>query len=616
MKVSPPWLLWILRIVPAAAFGLTISVTIGLVFAQQTPPSQPVTPQPAASSTASPAAQGDKEKDKDGKPKAEEEGIPVTSDLVRQACGACHKSDEKKRMTRISARRTTPEGWQETIRRMVSLNGVQLEPDTARQVLRYLANNHGLAPEEALPASFEVEKRMIDYKYPDKDTEGVCHSCHSMGRVISQRRTKSDWELLVAMHRGYYPLSDFQAFRRFGPPQTQPGPDGRPPDNRQPMDKAIANLSGAYPLVTPEWSAWSANMRPAHIAGTWAVTGKQPGKGLIYGTMTIRAKDGADDEFTTETKLISARNGETASREGKVIVYTGFQWRGRSTKAGADTEGLREVMFIDRNLQSIKGRWYTGGYDEIGMDVELVRIGAGPVVEGLDHPALSTGATSDYTLYGANLPAGLRAADVDFGPGVKVNGVTPVVAGSQYKLNLSVAADAKIGRRDLFVAGVVKEGAAVVFDKVDEIKVTPTAGMARLGGINFPKQFQQFEVVAYNYGPDGKPDTKDDLELGTMSNVTWSIEEYAATYGDDDIKYVGTIDQNGFFTPNVDGPNPQRPRNANNVGDVWVVATLKRSGKDKDGKELKPLRARAHLLVTVPLYMRWDTAEVGGGASK
>ena len=53
----------------------------------------------------------------------------------------------------------------------------------------------------------------------------------------------AEWELLIAMHRGYYPLSDFQAFRRGGPPQTEPGPDGRPPDNRHPMDKVIPKLA-------------------------------------------------------------------------------------------------------------------------------------------------------------------------------------------------------------------------------------------------------------------------------------------------------------------------------------------------------------------------------------
>jgi len=133
--------------------------------------------------------------------KPEDEGIPITSELVQKSCSSCHKIDEKKRMSRISYRRTTPEGWQQTIKRMVSLNKLQIEPEAARAVLKYLSNSLGLAPEEARPGAFEVEKRMIDYKYSDKDTEQVCSKCHSMGRVILQRRTKEEWELLVAMHR-------------------------------------------------------------------------------------------------------------------------------------------------------------------------------------------------------------------------------------------------------------------------------------------------------------------------------------------------------------------------------------------------------------------------------
>src|ERR1035438_788793 len=170
-------------------------------------------------------------------------GIPIASELVRKSCSGCHKVDEKLRLARISWRRTTPEGWEFTLKRMLSLNGLQLEPADAREILKYLANNHGLAPSEARAAAFEDEKRMIEYKYPDKDVNDKCSKCHSMGRVISQRRSKGEWELLVAMHRGYYPLSDFQAFRRDGPPQTQPGPDGRPPDNRHPMDKVIPKLT-------------------------------------------------------------------------------------------------------------------------------------------------------------------------------------------------------------------------------------------------------------------------------------------------------------------------------------------------------------------------------------
>ena len=165
-------------------------------------------------------------------------------------------------------------------------------------------------------------------------------------------------------------------------------------------------------------------------------------------------------------------------------------------------------------------------------------------------------------------------------------------------LKVRVDSNATVGRRDAYAAGAHLKDAFVVYDTVHRILVTPRAGLARVGGVQHPKQLQQFEVAAYHDGPDGKPDTADDLPLGAVP-VTWSIEEYTVTFDDDDMKYVGTLDQNGLFTPAVDGPNPQRPGNRNNVGDVWVVATYSPQGGT-------PLRARAHLLVTVPLYMRWD----------
>ena len=121
-----------------------------------------------------------------------EEGIPVTSQLVVDRCASCHKKDEKGRMTRISWERTTPEGWQQVIKRMVRLNGVNVTPDEARQIVKYLSNNHGLAPEEARPAFYEAEKRVIDEKLPDESLRATCVICHSLGRVLSQRR--SAWE--------------------------------------------------------------------------------------------------------------------------------------------------------------------------------------------------------------------------------------------------------------------------------------------------------------------------------------------------------------------------------------------------------------------------------------
>ncbi len=203
-------------------------------------------------------------------------------------------------MSRISFQRNTPEGWQLVIQRMASLNGLNIEPETARQVVKYLSNNLGLAPEEARPAAWDAERRPNDFKYAaNSDAESTCNKCHSLGRVISQRRTKTEWELLIAMHRGWYPLVDNQAFRRNGPPPPSTSTDGRPPDNRHPIEKALDHLVKTFPLKTPEWTAWSANMRPARLDGTWALSGWEQGKGAIYGTVTITTAPSSPEEFTT-----------------------------------------------------------------------------------------------------------------------------------------------------------------------------------------------------------------------------------------------------------------------------------------------------------------------------
>ena len=534
-----------------------------------------------------------------------DDGIPINSDVVIRACSPCHKADDKKRLSRISYRRTTPEGWQETVRRMATLNKAPLEPDVARQVVKYLSDNLGLAPEEAKLGAFEVERRLVDYKYDaHADTERVCSSCHSMGRVILQRRTKEEWDLVVAMHRGWYPLVDGQAFRRGGPPEREPGPDGRPPDNRHPMDKALDHLKGAFPLATPEWSAWSATKRTPRIEGVWAISGHEPGTGPFFGQVTIAANapagdNSTQDEFTTESSFTYARTGRKVERKGRVVIYTGFQWRGRSTIGGDDATSLREVMSVDRDWQSIAGRWFSGSYDEMGADVQLTRIGRNPVMLGVEPRAVVRGATAEVRIFGANLPNTATPRDLDFGQGLTVTRVVNATPGI-ITAEVAAQADASIGSRDVFVTGASERAAVAVYDKVHYIKVAPGWSMARVGGIVFPKMLAQFEAVAYHNGPDGKPDTKDDVKLGVV-DATWSIEEYTATFDDDDRAFVGQIDAStGLFTPAEDGPNPKRSGNRNNVGDVWIVATSPAAGGGA------PLRARAHLVVTVPLYMRWD----------
>jgi len=522
-------------------------------------------------------------------------GYAIKDRNVLTYCRRCHVADSAGMMQRVSYERKTPEGWEMSVRRMVALNNVKLDPAVARSIVRYLSDNHGIAPAELRPGRFEVERRMIEYRYTaDARTETTCRACHSMGRVITQRRTRGEWELLVATHRGLYPDVDFQAFRRGGPAN-----DSAPQPH--PMDAAITHLARTFPLRTPEWTAWSATMRPPHLEGTWLLTGNEPGRGAFYGRMTV-AKGAAEGDFVTQASYRYAEGGQAVKRTGKAVVYTGFQWRGRSTDPAlraTDTVGLREVMFVEPGWEEMSGRWFTGGYEEIGMDVSLRKLGTGPVVVGVAPRAIRTGTRGqDVTIFGANLPRNATPATIDFGPGVTVERVVRATADS-ITVRLNVDAAAAIGKRDLYAMGASLRDAAVVFNQVSRIKVIPLAGMARVGGAVFPKQLQQFDAIAYFDGRDGKADTDDDLEIGRV-NATWSLEEYGVTYDDDDMKFVGKVDQSGLFTPSLDGPNPSRSHNRNNVGDVWVVASYQPADKS-----IRPLKARAHLIVTVPLYVKF-----------
>jgi quinohemoprotein amine dehydrogenase len=305
-------------------------------------------------------------------------------------------------------------------------------------------------------------------------------------------------------------------------------------------------------------------------------------------------------DFTTETTFVYARSGQNVTRRGRAIVYTGFQWRGKS-------DDFREVLFVDRDWRHARGRWFTGAYDEFGVDVRLERIGTDPILLGVAEQRAKAGtAGQEVHLFGANLPARVAPADLNFGPGVTVDRVV-ASAPDRLTVAISVAAGATAGKRAVFLTGATGDASIAVYQVIDFIKVLPQAGLARVGGANFPKQFQPFEAGAFAHGPDGKPNTKDDIELGLV-DASWTIEEYAATYDDDDREYVGTIEaKTGVFTPNIDGPNPKRKHSANNYGDVWVVASYQPGAAEAAAR---PLKARAHLLVTVPLYMRWDQPEV------
>lgn len=570
-----------------------------------------------------------------------EEGIPVTSELVVSKCGGCHTKDDKGNLSRISWARTTPEGWEEAIKRMVRLNGLTLTPVEARNVLKYLSTYHGLAPEEAKPVMYIAEHRMVDETIPNENIRTTCNSCHALGKALSWRRSKQDWSLLANMHVAFFPQAE-AAFNRNpmmrgggaggangqgaggtagsgqggsaggGPGNVTDAATAPTPPINQPINQTLEFLGKNFNLHTPEWSAWRARMREPKLAGRWLVSAYIPGRGKYVGELAVEP-GAAEAEFKTSVKLQSLKDGSTITRTGQGLVYAGYAWRGRSQGAASSpapapddvSQTMREVMWFSPDQLQADGRWFWGEYQEFGVNVHLERASTVPMLIATDRFSLKSGSQGQRVrVVGDNLPADLSATDLDFGAGVTVKNIVShnpkeVVA------ELDVDPAAIPGKRDIALGRAVLQGAYAVYDHVDYIKVTPDTSIARLGSDVHPKGYQQFEAIGYQRGADNKVRTSDDVELGPI-DVSWSVEEFYAVYGDDDKEFVGSLDSKGFFTPASDGPNPQRKFKRNNYGDIWAVATAK-SERQKDGK---PLVGKSYLVVTVPLYLQWDQPEV------
>ncbi len=492
-------------------------------------------------------------------PAAEEKtvaGIPVTDPLVIARCSGCHKQDDKGNLTRISWERTTPEGWEEVIKRMVRLNGLTLKPEEARAIIKSLSASHGLAPEEARAVTYMSEHRIVEEPIPNDNIKTTCASCHPFGRIASFRRAPEEWKLLADLHVALYPIVELTAFRRFrgpGGPSAE-APAGPPPP--QPVDQAIEFLAKTYPLQTPEWASWRSRARAPKLAGRWLVSAHIAGKGDFSGEMTVDAGASAD-EFTTRVKLLPVAGGPAIERSGKVLVFDGFAWRGRSTgvasgSAPGDVPAeMRESMIVAPDQSQADGRWFWGSYDEFGADVKMRRVSGAPTILTVDRPSLKTGSQSQRVrILGDGLPAQVTPADLDFGSGVTVRRVVSHTA-QEVVAEVDVAMNAISGKRDLALGNAVLPNAIAVYDRIDYIKVLPATPIARLGGAaQRPKGYQQFEVMAYNRGADNKPNTADDVELGPI-DVSWSVEEFYETFGDDDKEYVGTLSTTGLFTPSA-----------------------------------------------------------------
>src|SRR5580704_4408434 len=154
------------------------------------------------------------------------QGIPIDNKLVIEKCGGCHRRDKDGMMGRISYIRTTPEIWEQNIKRMIRLNGVTATPAEVREIVKYLSNNNGLAPEEQEAAFWEVDHSLPGHQFdyvPDALGK-TCNYCHTIGRVLLQHRTHDEYEKLFALHVALFPGAENQFRPMRGNPRRTTGP--------------------------------------------------------------------------------------------------------------------------------------------------------------------------------------------------------------------------------------------------------------------------------------------------------------------------------------------------------------------------------------------------------
>jgi quinohemoprotein amine dehydrogenase len=497
-----------------------------------------------------------------------EVGIPVTDPLVIAKCGSCHPSDDRKNMQRVSWERTTPEGWQDVLKEQILLDRLSVTPSEARTIVKYLSSSHGLAPEEAQPVMYDAERRVYEETLiPNAAVRENCSKCHAFARALAWRRSAEDWKQFAATHAERYKVKS--------------------------TAEAVSFLTGAAPLHTPAWEAWSGRAAAEqNLAGRWLASAYVPGRGAYSGEMQID-RDG-DGDYATRVTLVSVRDGSKITRSGRATVFGASAWRGRSKGAAPsstpdDLSGeAREVLLIASDQKTAQGRWFWGQYQEFGFDVKLQRASSEAALLAIDRPSLKIGSrASRIRLIGDNFPVEVAAKDLDFGAGVSVSRIVSSTSG-EIVAELNVAQDATSGTHDVRFRGSSLPGAFAIYDRVDYIQVMPDSSMAAFGDRAHPKGYHQFEAIGYQRGPDGKPHTDDDVALGPV-DVTWTHEVFhAGERGRSEA--IGSMSPLGLFTPANANPGANF--------DVMVIATAQ-DEKDQKGE---PLVGKSYLVVTIPTY--------------
>lgn len=497
-----------------------------------------------------------------------EEAAESARKILATQCAACHRAEGSDSYSRISHQRKTPEGWLMTIARMQVVHGLTITDDERRMLVKYLADEQGMAPSETADYRYGLERRSNAQEPMQGEPElgEMCIRCHSGARVAMQGRSEQEWTHLMNFHLGQFPTLEYQAF-------------GRDRDWLNiALNETVPYLTEQFPLESEAWFKWL-EQRPAakDIASDWTFQGHYTGKGEVAGTLTTNHVE--DDSFKVEMNGRYA-NGDPFVGSGTALLYNGHEWR-----ANIEVDGvtLRQVFSVVDG--EMKGRMFERDRDERGLDFHAIA-NTDPALIAVQPGYVKVGQELKLTLLGNGL-----AGQPQLGQGIEVLDVLDRSAG-QMRVKVRVADDAPVGPREVSV-GKLNGATLAVYDQISEVRVVPDYAVARIGGdgSSTPKVEGRFDAEAWGISADGKTSYR----IGFVP-ASWSVEPFndeAAKL--EDVKYAGTMDSvTGVFVPGDAGPNPARPMMANNVGDLKVVATVTEDDQTVTGE--------GHMIVAV---QRW-----------
>ncbi|MHA6344331.1 quinohemoprotein amine dehydrogenase subunit alpha [Roseivivax sp. CAU 1761] len=486
---------------------------------------------------------------------AQEEDDPGRA-LLTETCGGCHSATDGGGLSRMEGQRKTPEGWMMTVVRMEQFHGLSVSPGDRRAIVQYLADTQGLAPSEAAPYRYALEKVPHAVEAFDEPFAAMCARCHTGARALLQNRSAEEWLLHMDFHVGQFPTIEYQAL-------------GRDREWYRIAREEIAPwLAETRPLETEAWAEWRAAERPA-VTGDWVLLTALPEGGEAYGALSI---SGEASPYAVTGEVVTA-DGTRHEVSGEMNLYTGYEWRANLDIGGT---AYRQVLALSEDGSALAGRQFLHDNDSLGAPLTAARADGAPMILGTVPSAVPAGA-AEVQVVGAGLDAAESAAGQ--------------IAANPHGARLTFEAE---GNGTVTVTAGAAETRVAHYASIDALVVEPAFTIARVGGGSevgpgtVPAQFAAYGL--WN-GPDGEAGTEDDIRIGRI-DAAWRVENlHAHAEKMQDTRHAGAMGPDGIFEPAVAGPNPERPFSANNAGELTVIA------------EALGHSAEAQLIVTVQRFI-------------